>query len=458
MLAHISSDITIYQPTKDVLDWCEKNLCFDNPEYLKKVRMGFWVGNTPKKIRLYKIVGPCLSVPVGVYTFDDFPKVYVTQEIPEKYKIEYGKEIPLREYQKKAVSEMLSHEKGILVSPAGSGKTQIALEIVRKKGLRTLWITHTLDLLNQSRKRAEKYFSKDKIGVIQGGKVDIADGITFATVQTLSKMDMSKMSTYWDMVIVDECHRVSGSPTSVTQFYKVLDNLNATYKYGMTATIHRADGMIKATMALLGKVQYVVPEQSVSEFVLKPNIKYVYTNVRIAPTCLNSDGTLNYGRLINYLCDNDDRNQTIIEKIMSEYENSCIVLSHRVNHLKTLQQMLPEFVRGKSCVIDGKMTSKKDKKLREQYLEEIRSGEKTILFATYSLAKEGLDAPILNRLFMTTPQKDFAIVTQSIGRVSRVHDGKTDATVYDFVDDIEFCVRSAKKRMSIYRKNKCEVK
>ena len=32
-----------------------------------------------------------------------------------------------------------------------------------------------------------------------------------------------------------------------------------------------------------------------------------------------------------------------------------------------------------------------------------------------SLAKEGLDVPRLERLYLTTPQKDYAVVTQSIG-------------------------------------------
>ena len=64
-------------------------------------------------------------------------------------------------------------------------------------------------------------------------------------------------------------------------------------------------------------------------------------------------------------------------------------------------------------MIDGKMTTKKAKALREQAIEEMQQGRKRYLFATYSLAKEGLDIPRLDRLYLTTPQKDYAVITHS---------------------------------------------
>ena len=102
-----------------------------------------------------------------------------------------------------------------------------------------------------------------------------------------------------------------------------------------------------------------------------------------------------------------------------------------------------------------KKSSKKDKAEREQALEDMRTGKKKYLFATYSLAKEGLDIPCLERLFMATPQKDYAVITQSIGRIARTYKGKADPICYDFVDDIGYLVKSYKKRCATYKKNNC---
>ena len=109
----------------------------------------------------------------------------------------------------------------------------------------------------------------------------------------------------------------------------------------------------------------------------------------------------------------------------------------------------------KAVMISGKMTTKKGKAEREQALEDMRTGKKKYLFATYSLAKEGLDIPCLERLFMVTPQKDYAVITQSIGRIARVCEGKAEPIVYDFVDNIGYLVKSYKKRCTTYKKNEC---
>jgi superfamily II DNA or RNA helicase len=117
--------------------------------------------------------------------------------------------------------------------------------------------------------------------------------------------------------------------------------------------------------------------------------------------------------------------------------------------------LLPSHLRDKAVMISGNMTTKKDKEAREQAIVEMRNGKKQFLFATYPLAREGLDIPRLERLCMASPVKDYTVVTQSIGRIARVFAGKADPICYDFVDDIDHLVKSYKKRCTTYRKNNC---
>ena len=256
-------------------------------------------------------------------------------------------------------------------------------------------------------------------------------------------------------VLVHNCHRVAGTPTAMTQFSKVLNNLSARHKYGLSATVHRSDGMITATYALLGDIVYTVPDEAIADKVMRVGIKPVGTNVPINRACLNTDGTLNYTRLINYLCECFTRNVLIKDSIVNESDKSCLILSDRLEHLETLMGLLPQKMRDDAVMISGKMTTKKGKAEREQAIEDMRTGKKKYLFATYSLAKEGLDIPCLERLFLVTPQKDYAVITQSIGRIARVYEGKADPIVYDFVDNIGYLQKSFKKRCTTYKKNDC---
>ena len=457
MLVTISNNIKIKNPSTEIISWCQAHLKLNNPEYAKNARMGFYVGNTPKVLYLYEVHDDEIILPYG--TLKQIKSLIQNATITSEFKpfksIDYGEPIPLYPYQEKAVREVVKGFYGILQSKAGSGKTQMGIALIKEYGRRTLWLTHTLDLLNQSKERAERYIDKSLIGTITEGKVNIGKGVTFATIQTMCKLDLAQYKDMWDVIIVDECHRVAGTPTQMSMFAKVLNSLAARHKFGLSATVHRADGMIEATFALLGDVVYTVPDDAVADKVMRVGIMPIGTGIKLGYECLNTDGTLNYTKMINYLCESAKRNQVIVSQITSEVNKSCLILSDRLEHLETLMNTLPPKMREKAVMISGKMTTKRGKAEREQALEDMRSGEKKYLFATYSLAKEGLDIPCLERLFLTTPQKDYAVITQSIGRIARTCEGKADPICYDFVDDIGYLVKSYKKRCTTYRKNNC---
>ena len=447
MLIEVSNTLTVENPTPEMVLWCKRNLTIPNPEYAKKARMGFWLGDTPKTLSLFEVRGNGLVLPFGVLRSipkEITDKALFLSEFAAPVKVNYNADVPLYDYQETAVQAMAAAQYGILQSAAGSGKTQMGIALAARLGRRTLWLCHTLDLIKQSKERAKLYMSEDLMGTITEGKVNLGKGITFATIQTMCKLDLTQYRDYWDCIITDEVHRVSGSPTAVTQYQKVLNSLSA--------TVHRSDGMIKATYALVGEVAYKVPDEAVADKIMKVGIYPVGTGVQISQEALNTDGTLNYTKLITYLTENAARNQLIADSIE---QRPSLILSDRLNHLETLISLLPVDMQKDAVMISGKMTTKKGKAEREQALEDMRSGKKKYLFATYSLAKEGLDVPRLERLYLTTPQKDYAVVTQSIGRIARTFDGKSDPIAYDFVDDIAYLVKSYKKRCTTYRKNGC---
>lgn len=457
MRVKVGKSIEIEYPSSEIIRWAKKTLTVANPEYAKKLRMNFWLGNTPSHITFYEVRGNTLVLPYGtlrnILPMIDYDNIELSF-VPSRH-IDYACNIPLYEYQTTALNALVQSQYGILQSPAGSGKTQIGIALIARLGKRALWLTHTKDLLDQSKDRAEMYIDKSLIGTITEGKVNIGNGITFATIQTMSKLNLEGYQNFWDLIVVDECHRCAGSPTVVTQFYKVLSSLSAKNKYGLSATVHRSDGLIVATKSLLGDIVYEVDPSEVKDKIMQIGIQPIGTGIKISPCCQNSDGTLNFTHLITYLCENQERNKTIVRQLENHSQFSSLILSDRLNHLETLISMLPAEMREQAAMISGKMTTKAGKQERKQAIEDMRSGRKKYLFATYSLAKEGLDIPCLERLYMVTPQKDYAVITQSIGRIARTCEGKKEPVCYDFVDDILYLYKAYKKRCTTYKKNNC---
>lgn len=459
MKVTISNEITIQEPVKEVMDWCKRELVLPNPDYTKKERMGLWVGNTPRTLQLYKTNGNSVILPVGalkhigpIIKSMEYEKAL---DLANNGAVAYNTSVNLYDYQEEAVNAMEQCGYGILQSPAGSGKTQMGIALAVKLQKKVLWLTHTQDLLKQSYDRASLYVDKSLLGTITAGKVNIGAGMTFATVQTLAKQDLTQYKYMWDVIIVDECHRVAGTPTAMTQFSKVINSLACRHKYGLSATVHRADGMIKCTYMLLGDVKHVVPDEKVKDKVMAVNIKRIDTSESIPVSALDTDGTVNYTKLISKLSEKTNRNMCIASHLVDEPESYHLILSDRLAQLKMIFDILPADLQEKACIIDGTMTSKKGKAEREKAIEDMRAGKKHFLFASYKLAKEGLDIPRLDRLHLATPQKDYAIIVQSVGRIARTFQGKQQPICFDYVDSFKMAENMYKARCRHYRKCGC---
>ena len=458
----IRNKIFVEDPTPEMLAYCKSTLSFPNPEYLKKEALGKWTGNTQREIVLYERAGNRLALPFG--TIREVYKRFKNDITAFKVDIrpveprDYGSGINLYPYQKFALERVLRAKNGILVSPCGSGKTQMGLAIAAAIGGRTLWLTHTVDLLRQSMERAKACFGlkAEEYGTITAGKVDIGNTITFATVQTACNIDLSQYRDEWDCVIVDECHKCVGSPTKMMMFYKVVSNLSARYKIGLTATPYRADGLHRCMFALLGEVAYEVPKEAVSGNTVPVKVTFVETHYRPDVDAIeDGDGTLNYAKLISDITENVKRNEVIIQQIFEASRNGAVlVLSDRINHLEDLETEITMYSPYNiKCARLGIASTKAEKERRARILTDLNNGALNAVFATYNLAKEGLDVPNLRTVVFATPQKDKTTVIQSAGRVARKADGKDFGTVIDFSDDFGLLYGYEKKRRGYYKKN-----
>lgn len=450
----VGSSIIVNYPTDEVKEYVS-TLQLLNPEYIKKQRMGLWIGSTSPVIYLYRTTATGFQIPYGLkneikkFISSKRDKIE-TDFINSSIKIKA--DIPLYDYQKIAVDEMFKAGYGILQSKAGSGKTQMGLALALKHCSRVLWITHTKDLLNQSYERAKQYIAEKHLGTITGGKADVKD-ITFATIQTLANIDLTVYKYYFGVVIVDECHRVCGGENKLTQFSKVLNSLAAPSKYGLSATVHRADKLEKCMFAYLGKVKYKVTDDAIADKVLDVEIQKVETDITIEDIfeCLDTDGTLIYSRFITELGKCYKRNAIIANKITAAkfVGRQILVLSERTGQLEELKSI---------CNFGKVLTGKTKKAEREQMIKDMQEGKEKVLYSTYALAKEGLDITSLDTLILATPVKDYAVVIQAVGRVARKNENKHEPVVLDFVDiEIGKAVTMYKQRVKHYKREGCKI-
>lgn len=450
----IDSRIKIEEPTQKIKDFCKDNLEIKNPEIAKKENMGLYAKNIPKKIKMYSTIGNTYVLPIG-----EINNIWKMHPNNADYAIYFGSHeklnfpentLKLYDYQEKAVEEMIKAKRGILSSKCGTGKSIMALEIIRRIGYKALIICEKKEILNQFIDYCKNVFNMEKgdYGTIQEGKVEIGKFVTVGLRQTLARIDLLEYKFEWGTIIVDEGQNVGGSVTKCTQYAKILNNLAAQYRFAVSATAYRVDGLTRCMYSLLNTIKYEIPESAIEDKIIKAKIVKVPTNYEISGSCLKYDGTLDYVKMPTELALNQERNELILELLKQNREHYCLILSDRLDNLEILHKALNEGV-----FINGKMVNKKAKEEREQAIIKMRNKEEHFLFATYSLAREGLDIKPLDRLFLVAPTKNKITLIQSIGRVERKDEGKLTPIVYDFVDKDIYYEKAFKSRKTIYKKN-----
>lgn len=463
----ISNIIEVDNPPGELLAFCKDNLVFKNPDYNKKIQLGLWVGATPKTISLFDYSDNKLFLPIGCLKsvnniLKDF--VHTVKDYRCDVKADIKSNIVLRDYQQPCIKAIDNYINGILLIPCGMGKTECALAIASHLGQKTLFIAHTKDLINQAEERCRNNLIC-KTSFITDGKVDLSGDIVFATVQTLCKKLHEIPQGEFGYVVCDEVHHLAANAQTVGMFRECLDYFASRYKLGLTATLHRADGLEVCIPRMLGNVIYEIRQDGNDyiciydnhEILRFPLDKYqVPAKVNFIPTSyqicdeqgryrdvFDKNGmTISFSKLLTDIGSDVVRNTQIVN-LANSLKGSTIILSDRVDQLKYLEKHV------KSCVeIDGNTP----KKQREKALEDVKFGKVKVLLASYKLAKEGLDCKILENIILATPIKDEAIVVQCIGRIQRIYEGKEVANVYDLVDDVSTLSRFYKKRKNIYKK------
>ena len=465
----LSNIIEIQDPTKEILDYCKKELTFNNPDYIKKQRMGFSIYKTPKTISLYDYYQDNIYLPIGC--FDDIWNIHPYKEDYTDYtttkKADIKSNIILRNYQEPCINALKKYVNGIFILFAGAGKTQIALQCASELKQKKLFLTHTKDLLNQAKERCESNLIC-KTSEITEGKSDISGDIVFATVQTLVNIiDKGNIKqNEFGLIVIDECHHLSSNAESVKMFEKCVNYFNARYKLGISATLHRGDGLENTTKKILGNVIYELKksedktkfigyyenepiiEVPASQFQVPAQIHMLETTYNVAnKDVFDTSGRIIFTTLISDLATDSDRNKQVLD-IINNLKGYTIVISERTSQLEYLQKNTPN-----SIYINGKTP----KKQREKQIDEFRQGKHKVLFATYSLVAEGLDIPILENLVMASPVKDERLVIQAVGRCQRPCEGKTIANIYDLVDDVSILDKFTRKRKSVYKKEGYEI-
>lgn len=352
----------------------------------------------------------------------------------------------LRESQIPAVETMLENETGILHAATAFGKTVVCCDMIARRGISTLILVDRADLMNQWIKRLEEFLDIDEelpeyqtktgrtrkrkslIGNLQGAHDTLTGIVDVAMIRSLKKKDgfHPKLKEY-AQVYFDECHHAASDSA-----IEVLQEINAKYVYGVTATPKRGDGKEKINEFLLGPIRYRFTAKDRAEEQNINHLVYPRFTRTVKPHHLSKTP---YGNdAYELIRNNDVRDEQIIRDVADcvQAGRTPVVLTKYVDHAKELAERLKIYA-DRLILLTG-ANGTKARRIQVEELNKVDDSDSLILVGTGSLLGEGFDFPRLDTLFMATPVSGENVVEQYVGRLNRDYDGKENVIVYDYVD------------------------
>ena len=440
-----------------VLDQCK----YDNPEYYKKMNMGFAVYGTPKEIVTYEISGSLVTLTRGEFLklSNEFPNdLEIAYEHPEfPVLLNYtNTEFALDDYQQNAVSALTEKRQGIVHAVTSAGKTLIVLAAICATGQRALILVHRKILLEQFLDDIDKYVRRpngEKItpGIIGDGKCTIGD-ITVAIDKSFAR----GMDTYKDQfgtVFLDECHLAPA-----TTLFAICNSINARNKFGLSGTLKRKDQKEFLIHATFGRV--------IAE-IKKDELESIGRVVPVETRIITTETEFDYDEAYERLQDEGNRNPAIAAR--RAQEDAIAQDEPRQRQVVDLAQGLP----GKTIVlsryvqpcidmkkiafekygIDAGLIIGKDPKKAMASYKEMKHEDLKLIFATVGCVSTGVSISDLDNIILASPIYNNELLLHQIrGRLMRISPGKTHGTLYFMYDQNIFEDYQLKKFLRILEK------
>lgn len=436
-----------------VLNQMKRLAAFQNPEFYKKQSMRLSTAMTPRVICCSEDLPQHVALPRGCQPeLEELLRGHgvaldVEDQQTQGAPLDLCFQGTLTAVQEQAARALLAHDGGVCVAPPGVGKTVIGTYLVAARACSTLVLVHRRPLLDQWLAQLCVFLGIEpkEIGQIGAGKRAPTGRLDVAMIQSLVRKDsVADLVAGYGQVIVDECHHLPA-----VSFERVLSEVKARYVVGLTATPLRRDGHHPITQMQLGPVRFSIDAKSqAGRRPFEHRLLVRETAFRMS----NPDERPGIQEIYATLARDEDRNELILNDVIRALEDhrSPILLTERKDHLEYFATRLERVARH-LVVLHGGMGAKAHRTVRAQ-LASIPANEERLVLATGRYIGEGFDDARLDTLFLAMPVSWKGTLVQYTGRLHRLHPGKSEVRIFDYVDrDVPMLLRMFEKRLRGYR-------
>lgn len=344
--------------------------------------------------------------------------------------------------QEALINKAVDAWRGVILGATGMGKSIVGQGIINSfPEANTLFLCHTKAIVSQfADDLKDKGFSS--VQLYSSGQ-ELTGKVVVSTIQSFSKMSPETYMDYFDIVLVDECHRAA---TLEGQYGKVLQHCLAPIKIGLTGTLPEGKEKRMVVEGLLGPVlgMFSVAEATDSGILADAVVDLIVLPKKATINDLRSYKEIYKAGIIH----NRDRNKCIIDKAWMNAQDgkSTLIMCQELEHVDILVSMARNRYNMDVPVVSGDTKSSDRKKIKKQL------NDKNILCVICTSAwREGVDIKTLDCIVNGCGGKGEIKVMQTIGRATRITANKTEFILVDFLDPYKYLAEHTIKRLSLYK-------
>ena len=339
-----------------------------------------------------------------------------------------GEKLDLRESQQDAPKTLHVRRETRASSPflsraTGRERPATAVMDAKRVGGRTLFVAHTMELVNQAYQTFQALWKGASVGKFADSVKEFDKDIVCGSIQSIAlNLDMFKEDDF-DYIIIDEAHHATADT-----YQKVLAYFKPKFLLGLTATPERADDT--NILEIFKNTAHKLDIQTAVEIGALVDVRCIriHTNIDMTQVRFNS-AQYNVRDLDVKICVTE-RNALIVKTWLDYVKDKrTVVFCASVKHAEQIAALFKE--KGVSAeAVSGSMKTSE----RNELLAKFSKGELKVLCAC-DLLNEGWDCPETEVLFMARPTMSKVLYTQQLGRGMRLSEGKEYLMVFDFVDN-----------------------
>jgi superfamily II DNA or RNA helicase len=377
----------------------------------------------------------------------------ISREGVKDYMTRISKHKP-RNYQIDAVYDALRYNRKLLISPTASGKSLMIYAVVRyyaEKNKKILLVVPTTSLVEQMFKDFQDYGwdAENYCHRIYAGKEKTNENpVTITTWQSIYKLKRPFFKDF-EVVIGDEAHLFKSK--SLISIMTKMDA--AKYRFGFTGTL---DGTQTHKWVLEGLFGPSYKVTQTKELIDKGHLSKLQIHILILKHKPRKFEV--YEEELQHIITHQKRNNFIKNLVLDLKGNTLVLFSRVETHGQPLYELINNSIQNdrKVFYVHGGV----DAEERERIREITETERNAIIVASYGTFSTGINIKNLHNVIFASPSKSRIRNLQSIGRVLRKGDSKTQAVLYDIADDIthlsrrNYTLNHLIERIKIYNEEK----